>query len=149
MHFIQEIEPAEGSRSAVFRNAACHPKLPLASTFEGLGTCWETFQRTVRACPDSASVGARPGDGKPYSFLSYSQMDANVRALAAAMQSADSQMGPGSTVGIFGINSPEWIQAMVATSAISAVHPSPPAPLQLPCAPSLQTPALAPAAQSK
>ncbi|KAJ9507759.1 hypothetical protein QJQ45_019332 [Haematococcus lacustris] len=130
MHFIQEIEPAEGSRSAVFRNAACHPKLPLASTFEGLGTCWETFQRTVRACPDSASVGARPGDGKPYSFLSYSQMDANVRALAAAMQSADSQMGPGSTVGeregkalegIFGINSPEWIQAMVATSAISAV----------------------------
>ncbi|GFH33114.1 hypothetical protein HaLaN_32436, partial [Haematococcus lacustris] len=43
-------------------------------------------------------------------------MDANVRALATAMQSADSQMGPGSTVGIFGINSPEWIQAMVATS---------------------------------
>ena len=46
----------------VYRNAACDPSLPLASSYDGKTTLLETFEATVAQSPDLPFLGHRPID---------------------------------------------------------------------------------------
>lgn len=131
--WLVEVAPAregggEGkpSRSAVWRNAWARDGFPKLKA--GISTCWDVLCVAAEQFGDRPALGVRRQSSRsttaavgssPYEFISYTQLLANVKQLAAAM-SSKCGLGRGSHVAIFGGNSPEWLTVLLACHALGA-----------------------------
>ncbi len=107
---------AAASRSSVYRSSNCDASLPLASTWRGLTTCWETFAQSAAERPGDRCLGERPlingtGEVGAYEWETYADVSRQVEALAHALVRSFG-LGHGTRVAIYGTNSPSWIKAM-------------------------------------
>ena len=68
---------------------------------------------SVAKYPDNPCLGHRPikyGEPQPYTWLSYKEVGERVAAVAGAMMALG--LKAHGRVGVYGINSPEWMMAM-------------------------------------
>ena len=100
--------PADGSSMQVCQLTAGFAQLPNLTPC-GPGLC------SVAKYPGNPCLGHRPikyGEPQPYSWLSYEEASERVAAVAGAMTALGLQAH--GRVGVYGINSPEWMMAMQA-----------------------------------
>ncbi|XP_054819589.1 long chain acyl-CoA synthetase 1-like isoform X2 [Prosopis cineraria] len=87
-----------------------------------LNTAWDIFELSVKKHPGNRMLGWRPVvDGKigPYAWKTYKQVYDEVLAIGSALRASGAE--PGSRIGVYGSNSPQWIVAMEAASAHSLI----------------------------
>ncbi|KAL6968666.1 Long-chain-fatty-acid--CoA ligase 2 (Long-chain acyl-CoA synthetase 2) (Fatty acid activator 2) [Sarracenia purpurea var. burkii] len=78
-----------------------------------VSTAWDAFSVTVEKYPQNRMLGWREfNDGKwgPYIWKTYKQVYDEVVQVGSALRASGAE--PGSRVGIYGSNCPQWIVAM-------------------------------------
>jgi long-chain acyl-CoA synthetase len=118
---LKEIAPAapaaEGTptRSAVYRHAL-HQQTPTGQA----ATLFESFRQSVKLYADEPCLGRREtdreGNAKPFTFLTYKEVDSRVANFASALKAAG--LRKGERVAIFGANCCEWMIAMQVCSLL-------------------------------
>ncbi|KAM6558827.1 hypothetical protein CsatA_028066 [Cannabis sativa] len=122
---IQVEEGKEGkdgkpSVGPVYRNLLSKNNFPPADP--ELSTAWDIFSKSVERYPDNRMLGWRKlVDGKwgPYNWKTYKEVHEEVLQIGSALRASGAE--PGSRIGIYGSNCPEWIVAMEACNAHSLV----------------------------
>ncbi|KAM7521389.1 hypothetical protein LguiA_011291 [Lonicera macranthoides] len=104
----------------VYRNPLAKNEFPPLDSH--LATAWDIFRSSVEKYPGNKMLGWRELiDGKfgPYVWKTYKEVYEEVLLIGAALRACGIQ--PGSRVGIYGSNCPQWIVAMEACSAYSLI----------------------------
>eukprot|EP00892_Ulva_mutabilis_P009905 jgi/Ulvmu1/7287/UM035_0075.1 len=76
---------------------------------------YESFENTVNAHAEYPCLGWRPvqnGQAQDYSFMSYGEVHKTVSSVGSALKAVGVQRG--SAVGVYAVNSPEWMMTMKA-----------------------------------
>ncbi|KAF8387686.1 hypothetical protein HHK36_026340 [Tetracentron sinense] len=110
-------EPAVGP---VYRNLLAQNEFPQPDC--ELSTAWDIFRDSVEKYPSNRMLGWREIiDGKvgPYAWKTYKEVYEEVLHIGSAL--CASGAAPGSRIGIYGSNCPQWIVAMEACSAHSLI----------------------------
>ncbi|GFZ19327.1 AMP-dependent synthetase and ligase family protein [Actinidia rufa] len=87
-----------------------------------LTTAWDSFRVSVEKYPSNRMLGWREfKDGKfgPYLWKTYKEVYEEVLLVGSALRASGAE--PGSRVGIYGSNCPQWIVAMEACNAHSLI----------------------------
>ncbi|XP_028796922.1 long chain acyl-CoA synthetase 1 [Neltuma alba] len=87
-----------------------------------LNTAWDIFDQSVKKHPKNRMLGWRVfTDGKigPYAWKTYEQVYDEVLAIGSALRASGAE--PGSRIGVYGSNCPQWIVAMEACCAHSLI----------------------------
>ncbi|CAK9152867.1 unnamed protein product [Ilex paraguariensis] len=104
----------------VYRNPLAEHGFPPVDP--DLSTAWDIFRVSVEKYPANRMLGWREfinGKWGPYVWKTYSDVYEEVLDIGSALRA--SGIEPGSRVGIYGTNCPQWIVAMEACSAHSLV----------------------------
>uniref|UniRef100_A0A0E0KY58 Long-chain-fatty-acid--CoA ligase n=1 Tax=Oryza punctata TaxID=4537 RepID=A0A0E0KY58_ORYPU len=110
-------QPAVGP---VFRSALSKDGFPPLEP--DMRTSWDVFRVAAGKYPDNRMLGWRPvKDGVigPYIWKSYKEVYEEVLQVGSALQQLGVQ--PGSRIGIYGSNCPQWIVAMQACNGYSLI----------------------------
>ncbi|KAL8094454.1 long chain acyl-CoA synthetase 1-like [Apium graveolens] len=113
----QDGEPSVGP---VYRNPLAKDGFPPLDP--DLSTTWDIFSASVKKYPENRMLGWREfinGKWGPYVWKTYQDVYNDVLQIGAALRA--SGIEPGSRVGIYGMNCPQWIVAMEACSAHSLI----------------------------
>ncbi|XP_030835502.1 long-chain-fatty-acid--CoA ligase 5 [Strongylocentrotus purpuratus] len=102
----------EKIRVASYMNEACYKP---SQFFSEVSTVYEAFKRGQKVSNDGNFLGARTGPNRSYEWMSYSQAEEKARLLGSGLMAHGNQ--PGSCVGIFSQNRPEW-----TISDLACVH---------------------------
>ncbi|KAJ3676054.1 hypothetical protein LUZ60_003466 [Juncus effusus] len=104
----------------VYRNILSKDGFPVPEP--GMTTSWDVFRAAAEKYPENKMLGWREFiDGKagPYTWKSYKEVFEEVLQIGSALCQLGVQ--PGSRIGIYGINCPQWVIAMQACSGFSFV----------------------------
>ncbi|KAL5202503.1 hypothetical protein ABZP36_013455 [Zizania latifolia] len=120
---VEDGKPGKDGRPAVgpvFRSALSKDGFPQLES--DMKTSWDVFRVGAGKYPDNRMLGWRPvKDGVigPYLWKSYKEVYDEVLQVGSALQ----QLGvkPGSRIGIYGSNCPQWIVAMQACNGYSLI----------------------------
>nr|POE92064.1 long chain acyl-coa synthetase 1 [Quercus suber] len=110
-------KPAVGP---VYRNLLSKNEFPPPDP--NISTAWDVFSVSVEKNPQNRMLGWRKFvDGKlgPYVWKTYKEVYDEVMCIGSALRASGAE--PGSRVGIYGSNCPQWIMAMEACNAHSLV----------------------------
>ncbi|KAK4558223.1 hypothetical protein RGQ29_007832 [Quercus rubra] len=110
-------KPAVGP---VYRNSLSKNEFPPPDP--NISTAWDVFSVSVEKNPQNRMLGWRKFvDGKlgPYVWKTYKEVYDEVMCIGSALRASGAE--PGSRVGIYGSNCPQWIMAMEACNAHSLV----------------------------
>lgn len=113
----QDGKPAVGP---VYRNLLSKNGFPPPDF--NISTAWDVFSASVEKCPENRMLGSRKiVDGKfgPFIWKTYKEVYDEVLRIGSALRASGAE--PGSRVGIYGSNCPQWIMAMEACNAHSLV----------------------------
>lgn len=113
----QDGQPSVGP---VYRNPLAKDGFPPLDP--GLSTTWDIFSASAKKYPGNRMLGWREfinGKWGPYVWKTYQDVYNEVLHIGAALRA--SGIEPGSRVGIYGMNCPQWIVAMEACSAHSLI----------------------------
>ncbi|KAK2968318.1 hypothetical protein RJ640_021707 [Escallonia rubra] len=116
----REGRDGQPSLGPVYRNPLAEHAFPPYDP--KLSTAWDIFRVSVERYPGNRMLGWREFvDGKfgPYVWKTYKEVYEEVLLVGSALRA--SGIEPGSRVGIYGSNCPQWIVAMEACSAHSLV----------------------------
>ncbi|KAI9082687.1 hypothetical protein K1719_035556 [Acacia pycnantha] len=116
----REGENGKPSVGAVYRSLLSKNGFP--PTDPELCTAWDIFSVSVRKYPQNRMLGMRQFvDGKvgPYVWKTYEEVYDEVLHIGSALRASGAE--PGSRVGVYGSNCPQWVVAMEACSAHSLV----------------------------
>ncbi|KAI4301538.1 hypothetical protein L6164_034806 [Bauhinia variegata] len=114
----REGKNGEPSVGPVYRNLLSKNEFPLMDP--DIDTCWDIFSGSVKKYPNKRMLGWREFiDGKPgpYIWKTYREVYDEVLNIGSALRALGAE--PGSQVGIYGSNCPQWIVAMEACCAHS------------------------------
>ncbi|XP_041022164.1 long chain acyl-CoA synthetase 1-like isoform X1 [Juglans microcarpa x Juglans regia] len=109
----QDGKPSVGP---VYRNLLSKHNFPLPDP--DISTAWDVFSLSVDKNPGNRMLGWREFvDGKhgPYVWKTYKQVFDEVLCIGSALRASGAE--PGSRVGIYGSNCPQWVTAMEACNA--------------------------------
>lgn len=120
---VEDGEPGKDGRPAVgpvFRSVLAKDGFPQLEP--DMKTSWDVFRVGAGKNPNNRMLGWRPfkdGVPGPYLWKSYKEVYDEVLQAGSALQ----QLGvkPGSRVGIYGTNCPQWIVAMQACNGYSLI----------------------------
>lgn len=87
-----------------------------------ISTAWDIFRLSVEKHPDNRMLGWREftnGKFGPYIWKTYAEVYNEVIHIGSALRASGAE--PGSRVGIYGTNCPQWIVAMEACNAHSLI----------------------------
>ncbi|XP_030549450.1 long chain acyl-CoA synthetase 1-like isoform X2 [Rhodamnia argentea] len=104
----------------VYRNLLAENGFP--PTDPDINTTWDIFRVSVEKYPKNKMLGWRKiinGKPGPYAWKSYEDVYGEVLHIGSALRASGAE--PGSRVGIYGANCPQWAMAMEACSAHSLV----------------------------
>ncbi|KAM7274712.1 hypothetical protein ACFE04_016578 [Oxalis oulophora] len=110
----------EPSVGPVYRNL--FSKTDYLKTDGNNSTSWDLFSLSVHKYPGNKMLGWRNVvDGRvgPYMWKTYKEVYDEILLVGAALRSSGAE--PGSRVGIYGVNCPQWVMAMEACGAHSLV----------------------------
>lgn len=113
-------EDGQPSVGPVYRNPLAKDDFPPLDP--GLSTTWDIFSASAKKYPGNRMLGWREfihGKWGPYVWKTYEDVYNEVLHAGAALRA--SGIEPGSRVGIYGKNCPQWIVAMEACSAHSLI----------------------------
>uniref|UniRef100_A0A0D9WCE3 Long-chain-fatty-acid--CoA ligase n=1 Tax=Leersia perrieri TaxID=77586 RepID=A0A0D9WCE3_9ORYZ len=120
---VEDGKPRKDGRPAVgpvFRSALSKDGFPVLEA--DMKTSWDVFRVAAGKYPDNRMLGWRPfKDGVigPYIWKSYKEVYEEVLQVGSALQQLGVQ--PGSRIGIYGSNCPQWIVAMQACNGYSLI----------------------------
>ncbi|KAI4349769.1 hypothetical protein L6164_010326 [Bauhinia variegata] len=112
----REGKKGEPSVGPIYRNLLSKNEFPPMDP--DINTCWDIFSGSVKKHPENRMLGWRKFiDGKPgpYVWKTYREAYDEVLNIGSALRACGAE--PGSQVGIYGANCPEWIVAMEACCA--------------------------------
>ncbi|XP_066362052.1 long chain acyl-CoA synthetase 1-like [Miscanthus floridulus] len=120
---VEDGKPGKDGQLAVgpvFRSVLAKDGFPQLEA--DMKTSWDVFRVAAGKYPDNRMLGWRPfkdGVPGPYLWKSYKEIYDEVLQAGSALQ----QLGvkPGSRVGIYGANCPQWIVAMEACNGYSLI----------------------------
>ncbi|KAG8084444.1 hypothetical protein GUJ93_ZPchr0010g9533 [Zizania palustris] len=120
---VEDGKPGKDGRPAVgpvFRSALSKDGFPQLEP--DMKTSWDVFRVAAGKYPDNRMLGWRPVKDAvigPYLWKSYKEVYEEVLQVGSALQ----QLGvePGSRIGIYGSNCPQWIAAMQACNGYSLI----------------------------
>jgi long-chain acyl-CoA synthetase len=104
----------------VYRNLLAENGFPSADP--DMCTAWDVFRVSTEKYPENRMLGWRElNDGKfgPYIWKTYKEVYEEVLHIGSALRASGAK--PGSRIGIYGSNCPQWIAAMEACSAHSLI----------------------------
>ncbi|KAM0896317.1 hypothetical protein ACQ4PT_023277 [Festuca glaucescens] len=104
----------------VFRNILAKDGFPPLEP--DMRTSWDVFRTAAGKYPNNRMLGWRPfrdGVPGPYLWKSYKEVYEEVLQIGSALQHLGVQ--PGSRVGIYGANCPQWLVAMQACNGYSII----------------------------
>ncbi|KAI6694577.1 hypothetical protein NL676_022287 [Syzygium grande] len=104
----------------VYRNLLAKNGFP--PTDPDINTTWDIFRVSVEKHPKNKMLGWRKiisGKPGPYAWKSYKEVYDEVLHIGSALRASGAE--PGSRVGIYGANCPQWAMAMEACNAYSLV----------------------------
>ncbi|KAF9592695.1 hypothetical protein IFM89_016772 [Coptis chinensis] len=110
----------EPSVGPVYRNLLSKDQFPPPDV--NMGTTWDIFRASAEKYPDNRMLGHREFiDGKagPYVWKTYKEVYTDVLHIGSALRASGAK--PGSHVGVYGANCPQWIIAMEACNAHSLI----------------------------
>ncbi|KAK1292783.1 Long chain acyl-CoA synthetase 1 [Acorus calamus] len=110
----------EPSVGPVYRNSLAPKEFPLP--IPGMSTSWDIFSTSVKKFPDNRMLGWREFvDGKAGRYLwnTYKEVYEEVLNIGSALRAMGAE--PGSRIGIYGANCPQWIVAMEACNGHSLI----------------------------
>uniref|UniRef100_A0A5B6ZVT6 Long-chain-fatty-acid--CoA ligase n=2 Tax=Davidia involucrata TaxID=16924 RepID=A0A5B6ZVT6_DAVIN len=115
-------EDVDGKPSVgpVYRNLLAKNDFPPPDS--DLNTAWDAFRVSVDKYPGNRMLGWREFiDGKlgPYVWKTYREVYEEVLHIGSALRASGAE--PGSRIGVYGSNCPQWIVAMEACSAHSLI----------------------------
>ncbi|XP_059625544.1 long chain acyl-CoA synthetase 1-like isoform X2 [Cornus florida] len=116
----KEGRDGEPSVGPVYRNLLAKNEFP--PLHFDLGTTWDIFKVSVDKFPSNRMLGWREfieGKVGPYVWKTYKEVYEEVLHVGSALRSCGA--APGSKIGIYGSNCPQWIVAMEACSAHSLI----------------------------
>ncbi|KAE9618843.1 putative long-chain-fatty-acid--CoA ligase [Lupinus albus] len=116
----REGENGKLSVGPVYRNLLSRNGFPPMDP--DFSTAWDIFSVSVKNHPHNRMLGWRKiVDGKigPYNWKTYKEVYDEVLHIGSALRASGAE--PGSRVGVYGANCPQWIVAMEACSAHSFV----------------------------
>ncbi|KAI4329808.1 hypothetical protein MLD38_028153 [Melastoma candidum] len=116
----KEGRDGELSIGPVFRNLLARDGFP--PLYPDVATAWDIFRVSAERHPKNNMLGWRKQvDGKfgPYVWKTYSEVYDEVLLIGSALRASGAQ--PGSRIGIYGVNCPQWTVAMEACGAHSLV----------------------------
>uniref|UniRef100_A0A452XW33 AMP-dependent synthetase/ligase domain-containing protein n=1 Tax=Aegilops tauschii subsp. strangulata TaxID=200361 RepID=A0A452XW33_AEGTS len=120
---VEDGKPGKDGRPAVgpvFRNILAKDGFPPLDP--DMRTSWDVFRTAAGKYPDNRMLGWRPfkdGVPGPYLWKSYKEVYEEVLQIGSALQQLGVQ--PGSRVGIYGSNCPQWVVAMQACNGYSII----------------------------
>ncbi|KAL6865359.1 hypothetical protein ACP4OV_016510 [Aristida adscensionis] len=120
---VEDGQPGKDGRPAVgpvFRNVLAKDGFPELEP--DMKTSWDVFRVAAGKYPNNRMLGWRPlKDGVPGSYLwkSYKEVYEEVLQVISALQHLG--VKPGSRVGIYGTNCPQWIVAMQACNGYTLI----------------------------
>ncbi|KAG0498018.1 hypothetical protein HPP92_002709 [Vanilla planifolia] len=88
----------------------------------GMGTSWQIFRHAVENYPGNKMLGwreFREGKAGPYIWKTYQEVYEEVLCVGSALRQLD--VAPGSRVGIYGANCPQWVVTMEACNGYSLI----------------------------
>ncbi|CAL0316504.1 unnamed protein product [Lupinus luteus] len=116
----REGENGKPSVGPIYRNLLSKNGFPPMDP--DFSTAWEIFSVSVKNHPHNRMLGWRKiVDGKigPYNWKTYKEVYDEVLHIGSALRASGAE--PGSRIGVYGANCPQWIVAMEACSAHSFV----------------------------
>ncbi|OIW13006.1 hypothetical protein TanjilG_15455 [Lupinus angustifolius] len=116
----REGENGKPSVGPIYRNLLSKNGFPPMDP--DFSTAWDIFSVSVKNHPHNRMLGWRKiVDGKvgPYNWKTYKEVYDEVLYIGSALRASGAE--PGSRIGIYGANCPQWIVAMEACSAHSFV----------------------------
>ncbi|KAG6648036.1 hypothetical protein I3843_07G118500 [Carya illinoinensis] len=116
----REGQDGKPSVGPAYRNLLSRNNFP--SLDPNISTAWDVFRTSVEKYPGNRMLGWRKFvDGKlgPYVWKTYKEVYDEVRDIGSALRASGAE--PGSRVGIYGSNCPQWVTAMEACNAHSLV----------------------------
>ncbi|KAK9282252.1 hypothetical protein L1049_005166 [Liquidambar formosana] len=116
----REGRDGEPSVGPVYRNLLAKNAFPPPD--RDLTSAWDIFRNSVEKYPGNRMLGWREFiDGKlgPYVWKTYKEVYEEVLHLGSALRASGAE--PGSRIGIYGSNCPQWIAAMEACNAHSLI----------------------------
>ncbi|XP_061366195.1 long chain acyl-CoA synthetase 1-like [Gastrolobium bilobum] len=117
---VEEGRDGKPSVGPVYRNLLSKNEFPPLDP--DLSTAWDIFSVSVKKHPQNRMLGWREFvDGKigPYVWKTYKEVYDEVLHIGSALRASGAE--PGSRIGIYGSNCPQWIVAMEACCAHSLV----------------------------
>ncbi|EMS58749.1 Long chain acyl-CoA synthetase 1 [Triticum urartu] len=120
---VEDGKPGKDGQPAVgpvFRNILAKDGFPPLDP--DMRTSWDVFRTAAGKYPDNRMLGWRPfkdGVPGPYLWKSYKEVYEEVLQIGSALQQLGVQ--PGSRVGIYGSNCPQWVVAMQACNGYSII----------------------------
>ncbi|KAL6607893.1 hypothetical protein ACP70R_040956 [Stipagrostis hirtigluma subsp. patula] len=120
---VEDGKPGKDGQPAVgpvFRNILAKDGFPQLEP--DMKTSWDVFRVAASKYPNNRMLGWRPfkdGMPGPYLWKSYKEVYDEVLQVVSALQRLGVQ--PGSRVGIYGTNCPQWIVAMQACNGYSLI----------------------------
>jgi long-chain acyl-CoA synthetase len=113
--FLKQVAPATpASAETLTRSAVYRPALHDVPPAGQATTLYEKFQQSVKLYADERCLGYREtdseGNAKPFTFISYKEVDHRVTMFASALKAAGLQRGE--KVAVFGTNCCEWMISM-------------------------------------
>ncbi|KAJ4969468.1 hypothetical protein NE237_016169 [Protea cynaroides] len=124
--FAVEVEGGKEGRDGspavgpVYRNILSKDEFPPPDF--NLSNSWDIFRASVEKYPRNRMLGWREfnnGNVGPYLWKTYREVYEEVLLVGSALRASGAE--PGSRVGIYGSNCPEWIMAMEACNAHSLI----------------------------
>ncbi|KAG0497966.1 hypothetical protein HPP92_002657 [Vanilla planifolia] len=88
----------------------------------GMDTSWQIFRHAVENYPGNKMLGwreFREGKAGPYIWKTYQEVYEEVLCIGSALRQLD--VAPGSRVGIYGANCPQWVVTMEACNGYSLI----------------------------
>ncbi|RCV15372.1 hypothetical protein SETIT_3G051400v2 [Setaria italica] len=120
---VEDAKPSKDGRLAVgpvFRSVLAKDGFPQLEA--DMKTSWDVFRVAADKYPNNRMLGWRPlkdGVPGPYLWKSYKEVYDEVLQIGSALQELGVQ--PGSRIGIYGTNCPQWIVAMQACNGYSLI----------------------------
>ncbi|KAL6594599.1 hypothetical protein ACP70R_048337 [Stipagrostis hirtigluma subsp. patula] len=120
---VEDGKPGKDGQPAVgpvFRNILAKDGFPQLEP--DMKTSWDVFRVAAGKYPNNRMLGWRPfkdGMPGPYLWKSYKEVYDEVLQVVSALQQLGVQ--PGSRVGVYGANCPQWIVAMQACNGYSLI----------------------------
>lgn len=116
----REGKDGKPSVGPVYRNVLAEKDFP--SVYEDLSTSWDLFSVSAKKYAERQMLGWRKfveGKPGPYVWKTYKEVYGDVLNIGSALRAIGAE--PGSRIGIYGANCPQWIIAMEACNAHSLI----------------------------